>query len=84
MSTNCNNGIVIPNLENDECNGKTMSTKCIIHVDSIPSLDLPQNSSQYEINQTLILALNSANNRIEALETLIENLETRIIDLETI
>lgn len=80
----CNNqGIIIPNLEDDPCNGDKKSTACVVHTSSIPSLDLPEDSTQEDINNAIIVALNSANNRIVALETLIEDLENRIVQLET-
>ncbi len=79
----CNNGIEIPDLEVDICNGETKPTACIIHADAIPSLELAANSTQAEINAALVLVINILNTRITALETLTADLEARILELET-
>lgn len=74
----------MPTLENDICNGSKKPTTCIIHPTAIPTLSLPINSTQEEINNALIIALNSAVNRITALETLTEDLEQRVLAIENI
>jgi hypothetical protein len=80
----CKNGISIPELSEDLCKGKTKNTQCIIHSDAIPSLELNANSTQKQINDKLILVLNSMVVRITALETLVQDLELRIQTLETL
>jgi hypothetical protein len=64
----CNSGISIPELSADPCHGETKSTECIIHKDAITLLDLPPNSTQAEINNAFVLAINSLLLRIEELE----------------
>ena len=78
----CNNGIVIPPLSVDECDGERKSTKCIIHQTAIPLFELPINSTQEQINNAIVVAMNSLVNRVVALETLVEDLEERIEILE--
>ena len=79
---NCNNNIVIPTLPIDLCSGKTISTKCLINESAIPSLFLEPNSTQEEVNNALVLAINSLINRVELLETQIVDHENRITTLE--
>ena len=66
----------------DFCNGKTMSTKCLINESAIPSLFLEPNSTQEEVNNAFVLAINSLINRVELLETQVEDLAERILILE--
>lgn len=74
--SNCYQGINIPlNLQQDPCNGETKSSACIIHPDELVLLELPQNSSVRNIINTYAIALNSALNRIQALEIASENTE---------
>lgn len=67
----------------DPCNGKQTSSKCIINEDAITLLDLPENSTQEEVNNALVLAINSLINRVELLETIVADLESRILILES-
>ena len=81
---NCNNGIVIPSLlPTDPCNGETKNSACVIHTDAITLLDLPINSTQEEINNAFVLAISSLLNRVELLETRVDDLESRILILES-
>ena len=66
----------------DFCNGKTMSTKCLINESAIPSLFLEPNSTQGEVNNALVLAVNSLINRVELLETQVADMNARLIILE--
>ena len=66
----------------DICNGKTMSTKCLINESAIPSLFLEPNSTQEEVNNALVLAINALINRVELLETIVADHENRITTLE--
>lgn len=50
----------------EPCN--PINVECIVQVDPITYLGLPDNSTQKEINNALVLALQTANNRIETLE----------------
>lgn len=65
---NCNNGINVPTLPTDPCNGFMGSTLCIKKAEPIVFLDLPANSTLDEIINNIILALTSDNNRITDLE----------------
>lgn len=65
---NCNNGINIPQLTTDPCNGKTISTSCTIDPNMFSELGLNENSTQEQINQALYLAFLDFKARIEALE----------------
>ena len=78
----CTTNITIPTLPTDSCGGKTMSTKCIINESAIPSLFLEPNSTQEEVNNTLVLAINALINRVELLETIVADHENRITTLE--
>ena len=78
----CNNGIVIPTLSPDPCNGKQYSTKCVLHEDAMVLLNLPPNSTLETILNTYLVSLSAALTRITALETLTADLEARIIVLE--
>lgn len=69
MPTNCDNGIVIPTLITDPCNGKTKSSDCIIYEEAITYLGLPANSNITTIIQALVLSLKDARDRILDLET---------------
>lgn len=72
----CTTNITIPTLPTDPCNGKQVSTKCLINESAIPSLFLEPNSTQEEVNNALVLATNSLINRVEDLE---ESQETETI-----
>ena len=78
----CNNGINIPTLTSDPCNGRRISTDCAIYPSAITSLDLPPNSSNTEVINALVLAINSLIGRVELLETITTDHENRITILE--
>jgi hypothetical protein len=80
----CNNGIIIPQLSEDVCNGETKNSKCVIHEDALVLLELPEDSSAYDIINAFYVSLSAALNRIESLETLTVELEARIVALENI
>lgn len=60
----------IPELNqgSDPCEGERKSTDCVVHPNAIPSLNLPPESNQTEINSALIAALQTALIRIQNLE----------------
>jgi hypothetical protein len=78
----CNNNIVIEQVV-DECGGRTVKSSCVVNVPAITLLDLPANSTQEEVNNALVLAINSLINRVELLETQVADHENRITTLET-
>lgn len=78
----CPQSIVIPELLDDACNGKQISSKCVIHEEPVTLLELPDNSTLETILNTYMVSLSTALTRIVALETLTANLEERIIELE--
>lgn len=65
----CNNGINIPSLNSDPCNGETKPATCVIFQNSITYLGLPANSTLEEVLVALLLSLKDARDRIEVLET---------------
>lgn len=52
----CNDGVTIPTLQEDPCNGKTINAKCVIDSNIYEDLELDANSTQEEINQALYQA----------------------------
>ena len=82
MPNNCEQGVIIPLLSTDLCNGETKNSACIIHTDPITLLSLSANSTQEEINNAFVLAISSLLNRVELLETRVDDLEERILILE--
>jgi len=80
---NCNTGISIPTLSEDNCGGKTTSTKCVIHEEQISLLEIPANSTQEIINNAIMVALSSLQTRVTSLEEALEDAENRILILET-
>jgi len=78
----CNQGIDIPILNTDLCNGKTINTKCVIHEDEISLLEIDANSSQYVINNAILVAITSLLNRVDALELALTDVESRLLILE--
>jgi hypothetical protein len=66
----------------DECGGRTVKSSCVVNVPAITLLDLPANSTQEEVNNALVLAINSLINRVELLETQVADHENRITTLE--
>ena len=79
----CTTNIVIQQIE-DPCQGETKNSACIIHTDPITLLDLPANSTQEEINNAFVLAISSLMNRVEELETVVADQESRILILESV
>ena len=77
-----NNNIVIPELPSDPCNSKTISTDCVIYSSAITLLDLPPDSSNTEVINALVLAINSLIGRVELLEAITTDHENRITILE--
>ena len=67
----CNNGVTIPTLETDLCNGSTKSSACIIDSNLYSELSLSEDSTQQQINQALYLAFLN-------LKATTENLQTQI------
>jgi hypothetical protein len=63
----CSTGIEIPTLTTDPCNGCTTSAQCVKDATLYPELNLPENSSQKEINQALYLAFLSLKAQIESI-----------------
>lgn len=52
---------------------KYTSTRCSIHTEAIAYLELPANSSTYDIIEALVLSLADARQRIKIIEELNEN-----------
>lgn len=68
MSTNCNlSTTIVPDNSPLECD-QYYSTKCIIHPNALAFLSLPENSTQFDINSAILLALINANNKIIQLQ----------------
>lgn len=77
----CNNNTQIVQIP-DDCNGKRISTNCVTYPSAITLLDLPPNSSNTEVINALVLAINSLIGRVELLETITTDHENRITILE--
>ena len=73
---NCNNGISIPILETDLCNGERVSAGCVVDNGIYSELALSENSTQQEINQALYLAFLN-------LKATTDDLQARIVIIET-
>ena len=67
----------------DNCNGERKSTKCVIHEDEISLLEIDANSSQYVINNAILVSMTSLLNRVDALELALADAESRILILES-
>ncbi len=67
----------------DPCSGKTINTKCVIHEDEISLLEIDANSSQYVINNAILVSMTSLLNRVDALELALADAESRILILES-
>lgn len=78
----CNEYIVIPTLPNDECQGERIKTGCVYSPNAYTLLELPENSTQEQINNALVQALNSALTTNNAQQLLINDLEARVTILE--
>ena len=77
----CNNNTQIVQIP-DDCNGKRISTDCVTYSSAITLLALPPNSSNTEVINALVLAINSLIGRVELLETITANLDSRLTILE--
>jgi hypothetical protein len=72
----CNNGIVIPQLIEDPCNGKTTKASCVIDPTVYPEYSLSENSSQQQINQATYLSIQNLSN--SASPTPVDGSETKV------
>lgn len=72
---NCNNGINIPTLETDPCNGERVSAGCVIDSSLYSELSLSANSTQQQINQAQYLASLNTKSVTDNLQTQIDILE---------
>lgn len=70
MPTSCNQGITIPTLTTDLCEGKTTKASCVIDSGIYSELSLPANATQQQINQALYNAFRSLKTRVETLENI--------------
>ena len=78
----CTEYIVIPTLPNDDCQGERVKTGCVYSPNAYTLLGLPINSTQEQINNALVQALNSALTTNSTQQTIIEDLEQRVYNLE--
>ena len=76
-----NNNIEIVQIP-DPCHGERRSTDYVTYSSAITLLDLPPNSSNTEVINALVLAINSLIGRVELLETITTDHETRLTILE--
>lgn len=79
----CTEYIVLPSLPNDECLGERIKTGCVYSPNAYTLLELPANSTQEQINNALVIAINAMKVTNDAQQLIIEDLELRVIDLET-
>ena len=70
----CNNGITIPILNPDPCEGCTTNANCVVDENLYAELSLSSNSTQKEINQALYLAFLNLKAITVDLQTQIDNL----------
>lgn len=70
MSEVCNQGITIPPLTTDLCEGKTTKSACVIDSGVYSELSLPTNATQQQINTALYNAFRSLKTRVETLENI--------------
>lgn len=80
----CNNGVTIPTLEIDECLGSTKPAACIIDSNLYAELGLEIDSTQQEINQAMYLAFLNLKATTANLQELVDDLQARIVILETL
>ena len=78
---NCNQGINIPTLQIDMCNGETKPASCIIDNLLYSELGLEINSNQQQINQAMYLAFVNFNTTVNSMQIQIDNLQTIIDNL---
>lgn len=71
----CYQGTVVPELIEEPCGNTYISTNCVTIPSALIYLDLSMGSNQTQVNQNLILALQSANQLIQDLKERIEILE---------
>ena len=77
MSDLCYTGTTVPlELIEEPCNGSYTSTACISSPVAITALNLPTNSTQQQINNALVLAIQNLSNQIT-------ELTARVVELET-
>lgn len=72
----CPNGVDIPELSSENCDGIYTSTNCIVQAGAITALGLPANSTQTQINTAVVLALAYKQELIDDLIARVEALET--------
>lgn len=73
-TNNCYDGISIPTLIEEPCDGKYTLDNCSVHAAAIPYLSLPANSSLALVIQNIVLSL-------QAKDALIEDLQNQINSL---
>ena len=73
---------VIPDLPNDECQGKRYNTKCVFSDVAFTLLSIEANSSLDVILNAFVVALNAQKTINDAQQLLIDDLEARILVLE--
>lgn len=81
MPIPCNNGISIPTLETDPCNGERIGAGCVVDSGIYSELSLSANATQQEINQAMYLAylnLKATTDNIDATVSGLDGLETKI------
>ena len=69
----CHQYTVIPTLPSDPCNRERKSTNCIIYPTAITYLGLSSESTATQVIDNLLLSLVDARNRVQLLETQINN-----------
>jgi len=82
MNNSCYTGTIVPPLIEEVCNGEYISTNCVKTPSAIVYLDLPEGSTQTEINVAIVAFLLGKDAQIENLQSQINELELRIIALE--
>lgn len=81
MPIPCNNGISIPTLETDPCNGERIGAGCVVDSGIYSELSLSANATQQEINQAMYLAylnLKATTDNIDATVSGLDGSETKI------
>lgn len=76
-----NNNIEIVQIP-DNCNGERKSTNCIIYPTAITYLALSTEPTVTQVIDNLLLSLVDARHRINLLETIVANLNSRLTILE--
>lgn len=70
MPLPCNQGIIIPILESDQCQGSTTKASCVRDSSLYSELNLPANATQQQINLAFYNTVRSLKERIETLENI--------------